>query len=119
MYDVSESEMRWQIYTSLAIGAKGVLYFCYWSPVADSTFLRGQAIMTPRIAPGSSAKPTIADQVPSQKYAIVKRLNAKLRVLGDCKHSTPVASCRSLSCALCRPAEEGVLSRGAATRCRI
>ena len=95
MYDVSEGEMRWQIYTSLAIGAKGVLYFCYWTPVADSTFLRGQAIMTPRIAPGSSAKPTIADQVPSQKYAIVKRLNAKLRVLGDCKHSTNVCGVTS------------------------
>ena len=25
MMDVSEGEMRWQIYTSLALGAKGVL----------------------------------------------------------------------------------------------
>ena len=80
---------------SLPMLSARVLYFCYWSPVADSTFLRGQAIMTPRIAPGSSAKPTIADQVPSQKYAIVKRLNAKLRVLGDCKHSTNVCGVTS------------------------
>ena len=82
MMDVSEGEMRWQIYTSLALGAKGVLYFCYWSPVHDPTFLRGQAIMTPRaVEPGKL--PTIDQQVPSQKYPIVQRLNAKLKVLGN------------------------------------
>ena len=39
-YDITEAELRWQVYTSLAIGSKGVLYFCYvraappwrWSP---------------------------------------------------------------------------------------
>ena len=46
MYDISESQLRWQIYTSLAIGAKGVMYFCYWTPDGND-FLRGQAIMTP------------------------------------------------------------------------
>eukprot|EP01050_Picozoa_sp_SAG11_P011400 SAG11_NODE_1206_length_5528_cov_20.313502_6_plen_49_part_00 len=40
MYDVSEAELRWQIYTSLAIGARGVLYFCYWTPNGHD-FLRG------------------------------------------------------------------------------
>ena len=30
-YDISEAELRWQVYTSLAIGSKGVLYFCYVS----------------------------------------------------------------------------------------
>ena len=25
-YDISDAEMRWQVYTSLAIGSKGVLY---------------------------------------------------------------------------------------------
>eukprot|EP01079_Euglenida_sp_SAG-EU17-18_P003335 gene3335-635_t len=32
VYDVTESELRWQTWTSVAIGAKGVLYFCYWTP---------------------------------------------------------------------------------------
>jgi hypothetical protein len=83
-YDVSEGEMRWQVYTSLALGAKGVLYFCYWTPfsVKANAFLRGQAIMTPRaVEPGKA--PTIDQQVPSQKYPIVQRLNAKLKVLGN------------------------------------
>ncbi len=31
-FDISEAEMRWQAYTSLATGVKGVLYFCYWTP---------------------------------------------------------------------------------------
>lgn len=82
MLDVSEGEMRWQIYTSLALGAKGVLYFCYWSPINDHTFLRGQAIMTPRAMELGKA-PTIDQQVPSQKYPIVQRLNSKLKVLGN------------------------------------
>jgi len=51
-----------QVFTSLAIGAKGVMYFCYWTP-PGSDFLRGQAIMTP--APGS--KPDNANQVPGPK----------------------------------------------------
>ena len=75
MLDVSEGEMRLQIYTSLALGAKGVLYFCYWSPINDHTFLRGQAIMTPRAMELGKA-PTIDQQVPSQKYPIVQRLNS-------------------------------------------
>ena len=83
-YDVSEGEMRWQIYTALAIGSKGVLYFCYWTPwgAPSQYFVRGQAIMTPRaVEPGKA--PTIDQQVPSQKYPIVQRLNAKLKVLGN------------------------------------
>ena len=83
-YDVSEGEMRWQIYTSLALGAKGVLYFCYWTPwgAPAKYFVRGQAIMTPRaVEPGKA--PFIGQQVPSQKYPIVQKLNAKLKVLGN------------------------------------
>lgn len=28
----SEKDIRWQVYTNLAFGAKGLQYFCYWSP---------------------------------------------------------------------------------------
>ena len=64
-YDVSESEMRWQAMTSLALGAKGVMYYCYWTPNGFASRL-GQAIMTP--APGS--KPDLANQVPGPKYLL-------------------------------------------------
>ncbi len=32
LHDPTESQIRWQIYTSLAYGSKGVMYFCYQSP---------------------------------------------------------------------------------------
>eukprot|EP00040_Diaphanoeca_grandis_P012985 m.65688 g.65688 ORF g.65688 m.65688 type:complete len:437 (+) comp23591_c0_seq1:48-1358(+) len=76
-YDISEADLRWQVFTSLAIGSKGVLYFCYWTPTG-SDFTRGQAIMTP--TPGSA--PDNANQSPGQKYPMVKRINSKLKVLG-------------------------------------
>ena len=84
-YDISEAELRWQAFTSLAIGAKGVLYFCYWTP-GGPTFRQGQAIMTP--TPGSRADNDMgnlgtSDQSPSSKYPMVQRINSKLRNLGD------------------------------------
>jgi hypothetical protein len=77
-YDVSESEMRWQAMTSLALGAKGVMYYCYWTPNGVASHL-GQAIMTP--APGS--KPNLANQVPGPKYPMVRRINSRLRTFGE------------------------------------
>jgi hypothetical protein len=43
--DPTEAQLRWQIYTSIAYGAKGVLYFCYWTPCGDE-FPKGGAIIT-------------------------------------------------------------------------
>jgi hypothetical protein len=43
--DPTEAQLRWQIYTSLAYGAKGVMYFCYWTPPGDE-FPKGGAIIT-------------------------------------------------------------------------
>jgi hypothetical protein len=43
--DPTESHIRWQIYTSIAYGAKGVLYFCYWTPQGGE-FPKGGAIVT-------------------------------------------------------------------------
>eukprot|EP01116_Phalansterium_solitarium_P015893 TRINITY_DN3567_c0_g1_i4.p3 TRINITY_DN3567_c0_g1~~TRINITY_DN3567_c0_g1_i4.p3 ORF type:complete len:269 (-),score=117.26 TRINITY_DN3567_c0_g1_i4:71-877(-) len=45
--DPTEPNLRWQIFTSLAYGAKGVMYFCYWTPVG-SPFMAGGAIITPQ-----------------------------------------------------------------------
>ena len=44
-FDPTEAQIRWQIYTSLAYGAKGILYFCYWTP-GGREFSKGGAIIT-------------------------------------------------------------------------
>jgi hypothetical protein len=31
-HDPSEPELRWQAFTSIVYGAKGLLYYCYWNP---------------------------------------------------------------------------------------
>jgi hypothetical protein len=42
--DPTEDQLRWQIYASLSYGAKGVLYFCYYTPVSPE-FPKGGAII--------------------------------------------------------------------------
>ena len=79
-YDVSESQLRWQIWTSVAIGSRGVLYFCYWTP---NGFTKGQAIMTPTPSNAPMSSISIANQSPSHKYYMVQRINSKLKVLGN------------------------------------
>jgi hypothetical protein len=34
--DPTEADLRWQVYTSLAYGARGILYFTYWTPHDDT-----------------------------------------------------------------------------------
>ncbi len=67
-FDPTESAVRWQIYTSLAYGAKGVLYFCYWTP-RGGEFPKGGAIIT-------------ADGRRTRHYDQAKRINAALKNLG-------------------------------------
>jgi len=43
--DPTEAQIRWQVFTSLVYGAKGVLYFCYWTP-SGPEFPKGGAIIT-------------------------------------------------------------------------
>lgn len=66
--DPTEAQLRWQIYTSLAYGAKGVMYFCYWTPTGDE-FPKGGAIIT------REGKRT-------RHYDQAKRINAALKNLG-------------------------------------
>ncbi|HRT10865.1 MAG TPA: hypothetical protein P5233_20975, partial [Candidatus Paceibacterota bacterium] len=42
--DPTEAQLRWQIFASLVHGAKGVMYFCYWTPAGDE-FPKGGAIL--------------------------------------------------------------------------
>ena len=67
-FDPTEAALRWQIYTSLAYGARGVLYFCYWTPQGGE-FPRGGAIIT-------------AEGRRTRHYDQAKRINAALKNLG-------------------------------------
>ena len=76
--DFSEGQMRWQVFTSLAHGAKGLLYFCYWKPDGDS-FLWGGALMLPRAPLGGGA----VEYGPGPHYWQAQRVNSKLKTLGS------------------------------------
>jgi len=65
MRPIGEGEMRWLVYTSLAYGAKGIVWFSYWGAPGGS----GEGIMGP-------------DGVPTERYRQIARLNAELRALG-------------------------------------
>ncbi len=66
--DPTEADLRWQIYTSLAYGAKGVLYFCYWTP-RGASFVRDGAVIT-------------LDGRKTRHYDQATRINACLKALG-------------------------------------
>jgi hypothetical protein len=66
--DPTEAQVRWQIYTSLAYGAKGVMYFCYFTPQA-AEFSKGGAIIH-------------VDGRKSRHYGEAQRINAELEKLG-------------------------------------
>ena len=66
--DVTEAQIRWQVYTSLAYGAKGVLYFCYYTP-AGGEFPKGGAIIT-------------RQDRRTRHYDQAKRINAAVKSLG-------------------------------------
>ncbi len=66
--DPTEGQVRWQIYASLAYGAKGVLYFCYYTP-RGREFPKGGAIIG-------------RDDRPTRHYDQARRINAELKALG-------------------------------------
>ncbi len=71
--DPTEAQIRWQIFTSVAFGAKGVLYFCYWTPgkgaAGAGEFPKGGAILT-------------AEGLKTRHYEEARRINAELKNLG-------------------------------------
>jgi hypothetical protein len=71
--DPTEAQIRWQIFTSVAYGAKGVLYFCYWTPgkgaAGAGEFPKGGAILT-------------AEGLKTRHYEEARRINAELKNLG-------------------------------------
>ena len=66
--DPTEAQMRWQIYTSLAYGARGILYFCYWTP-RGAMYQRSNAIIS-------------AAGIATRRYGQARRINARLKNLG-------------------------------------
>ncbi|MGI8907512.1 MAG: hypothetical protein ACR2IE_13600 [Candidatus Sumerlaeaceae bacterium] len=66
--DPTEGQLRWQIFATLAHGAKGVLWFCYYTP-GGHEFPKGGAII------GRDDKPT-------RHYDQARRINAELKNLG-------------------------------------
>jgi len=66
--DPTAGEMRWQVYTSLAYGMQGLMYFTYWThPDWEKD---GQVAIV-----DSHGKP-------ARLYPIVQQLNAEIRTLG-------------------------------------
>ncbi len=78
--DPTEAQVRWQVNASLVYGAKGLLYFCYFTPGGDE-FPKGGAIIG-------------QDGLKTHHYAQAQRINKTLRhygkVLMNCT-STDVA----------------------------
>lgn len=64
----SEADIRWQVWASLAFGAKGIQYFTYWTP-GGGTEQFGDALIT------VDGKKTI-------RYDYVKKLNADFKEIG-------------------------------------
>lgn len=84
--DPTEAQIRWQIFTSVAYGAKGVLYFCYWTPgkgaAGAGEFPKGGAILT-------------AEGRKTRHYDEARRINAELTRLGPTLMKlTSIGACR-------------------------
>lgn len=66
--DPSEKEIRWQVWMNLAFGAKGIQYFCYWSPGSVSEVF-SDALIT-------------LEGKKTDKYDYVKRINSDIKKTG-------------------------------------
>lgn len=86
--DPSFGELSWQAFTSLAFGAKGVLWFTYWDDPDGVHFGYGNSVITRRALPGTyneSDGPTYganADYVKGPHWYHAKQINSKLLALG-------------------------------------
>jgi hypothetical protein len=71
----TEAEKRFEVMQSLAFGAKGILYFTYWTPPNSGK---------PDIPHSTIFYPAIIDRagVPTPQYAGVTRINRDVRAIG-------------------------------------
>jgi hypothetical protein len=61
----TEAQIKWQVWTSVAYGARGLIYFAYWPP-PDDPHARGEGILDTH---GN----------PTPRYDAVKQLNGSIR----------------------------------------
>lgn len=66
--ECSEVDLRWQVYTSVAFGSRGITYFTYWD-VKELAWAGAPAIMT-------------LDGKRDKKYDSVKKINHRIAALG-------------------------------------
>ena len=85
--DPTESQLRWQVFASMAYGAKGVLWFCYYTPGGDEEFPKGGAIIA-------------RDDVPTHHYEQARRINTVVANLGR-----TLMACTSTGVRRVRPGE--------------
>lgn len=65
----SRVDIRWQVWSNLAFGSKGIQYFCYWSP-GNGSELFSDAFIT-------------REGVETEKYGYVKQLNSDISKIGQ------------------------------------
>ena len=63
----TEAEMRWQVYTSLAYGVRGIMYWYYWGRPQEGDGRTGVVD---------------AEGKPTRLYGILQKLNAETRIIG-------------------------------------
>lgn len=68
--DMTYSEILWQVTTSLAMGAKGIQYFTYITPIDDNSEYFGDAMLN-------------RNHKPTALYYFVQKVNRHLEIVGD------------------------------------
>ena len=84
--DPDEADLRWQAYSTLAYGAKGILWFTYWTPPSDPQWRFRNAIINEKGLP--STKYTILKDLHARIHAVA-RVQMRLRSMGV-YHTPPV-----------------------------
>ena len=67
--DPTEKELRWQVWSSIALGSKGISYFTYWTPDSDSNLSTNEYMIT-------------RDGSKRDMYYWVKQLNSDINTIG-------------------------------------
>ena len=77
--DPTEAELRWQAFSALAYGARGVTWFCYWTP-PGAPYATDGGIITPKRRASNASGPVVFKR--GVHYAHAQRINGVLRVFG-------------------------------------
>jgi hypothetical protein len=91
--DPTDAQVAWQVFTSMAYGAKGILYFIYWSAAQYGVggTSRGGGIISPQSAHHLEYNDTNLYKFykPTPHYEQVRRLNSILRIFGKVSRIPP------------------------------